>query len=184
MREILLCQKVPAPPANVDFTLLNNPSATYPTARARLTEHRSNPVCAGCHKVTDPMGLALENFDGAGRYRPDENGAEIDASGTLDGKDFKDVIGLSQALRDHPALSSCLVKRAYGYSVARTTSAADRPFLEYLNTRFVTQGYKLPDLLRAIALSNTFAEVHDAPAAEAKSAGATRVRYVTRANSN
>lgn len=184
LREVLLCQKVPAPPANVDFTLLNNPSESYPTARARLTEHRSNPVCAGCHKVTDPMGLALENFDGAGRYRPDENGAAIDASGTLDGRDFKDVVGLSQALRDHPALSSCLVKRAYGYSVARTTSAADRPFLEYLNTRFVTQGYKLPDLLRAIALSNTFAEVHDAPAAEAKTAGTTRVRYVTRANSN
>jgi len=185
LREVLLCQKVPAPPVNVDFTLINNPSASYPTARDRLTEHRSNPVCAGCHKVTDPMGLALENFDGAGRYRAEENGTRIDASGALDGKEFKDVVGLGQALRDHPALTSCLVKRAYGYSVARPTTPDDRPFLDYLNAGFAAKGYRLPELLRTIALSSTFAEVHDAPETEAKTAGVWGItRFFSRANSN
>ena len=186
LRELLLCQRVPSPPVNVDFSLLNDPNASYRTARERLTAHRSNPVCAGCHQVTDPMGLALENFDGAGRYRDDEDGAEIDASGTLDGKAFKDVVGLSLALREHPALTSCLVKRAYGYGTGRATSSKDRPLLEYLNARFAAHGYRLPDLLRTIALSNSFAEVRDAPAPEAKSADARKkeARQTASANSN
>jgi len=168
LRELLLCQRVPSPPGNVDFVLLNDPDANYRTARERLTAHRSNPVCAGCHQVTDPMGLALENFDGAGRYRDDEDGAEIDPSGALDGKPFKDVVGLSLALREHPALTSCLVKRAYSYGAGRATSARDRPLLEYLNARFAAQGYRLPDLLRTIALSNAFSEVREPQVSDAK----------------
>ena len=50
----------------------------------------------------DPMGLALENFDSIGRYRDTEKGEKIDASGTLDGKPFKDVVGLGHVLHDHP----------------------------------------------------------------------------------
>src|SRR5581483_3074742 len=82
LREILLCQPVPRPPANVDFSIVENPNSNYHTARDRLEAHRKNPVCAGCHKIMDPMGLALENFDGAGEYRDTERGAKIDASGT------------------------------------------------------------------------------------------------------
>src|SRR5262249_38157511 len=69
LRELLLCQPVPTPPANVDFSILEDPKSHYPTARARVDAHLQNPVCAGCHKITDPIGLALENFDGAGQYR-------------------------------------------------------------------------------------------------------------------
>src|SRR6185312_13621122 len=116
LREILLCQPVPRPPANVDFSAVENPDPSLHTARDRLGLHRKNPVCAGCHKITDPMGLALENFDGAGIYRETEKGSAIDVSGTLDGKDFHDVAGLGVALHDHPALTSCLVKRAYSYA--------------------------------------------------------------------
>ena len=86
MREILLCQKVPDPPGNVNFNVVqdtNNPD--YKTARERLTAHRTEPTCAGCHKIMDPIGLALENFDSSGGYRATENGAPIDASGELDG---------------------------------------------------------------------------------------------------
>ena len=185
LREVLLCQPVPPPPANVDFSLVNNPESSYRTARDRLDAHRQNPVCAGCHKITDPMGLALEHFDGAGRYRDDEMGNAIDASGGLDGTNFKDVIGLGQALHDNPALTSCLVKRAYGYSVARVTSSDDRPLLEYLNTRFAAQGYRLPDLLRSIALSNAFSEVVDEPAPDAKTAEASepKTHQIATANS-
>jgi len=186
LRELLLCQPVPRPPVNVDFSLLNDPNAVYRTARDRLAAHSSNPVCAGCHKVTDPIGLALEHFDGVGRHRADENGAQIDASGSLDGKEFKNVVGLGQAIHDHPGLTSCLVKRAYAYGIGRATSRDDRTLLEFLNARFAADGYRLPDLLRSIALSKAFAEVHDAPVSEAKATDdfRTEVRQTASANSN
>ena len=95
LRELLLCQKVPRPPPNVDFSLIEDPKSTLRTARERLAAHRANPVCAGCHKLTDPIGLALENFDGAGQYRATEKGAPIDASGSLDGTTFNDAVGLA-----------------------------------------------------------------------------------------
>ena len=117
LRELLLCQKVPRPPPNVDFSLIEDPKSTLHTARERLAAHRANPVCAGCHKMTDPIGLALENFDGAGQYRDTERGAPIDASGSLDGQTFTDPAGLAKALHDNPALPTCLVKRAYGYGI-------------------------------------------------------------------
>jgi hypothetical protein len=164
LRELLLCQKVPAPPANVDFSLLNDPNSNYHTARDRLTAHRKNPVCAGCHKITDPMGLALENFDGAGQFRETEKGAAIDPSGSLDGADFKDVNGLAQALHDHPALPQCLVKRIYSYGTGGPTAGDDDATLGYFNSRFAQQGYRLPDLLRTIALSAAFSEVRNPPA--------------------
>lgn len=152
LRERLLCQVVPPPPPNVDFSLLENPAADYKTQRDRVNAHLHEPACAGCHKLTDPMGLALENFDGSGRYRDNERGNPIDTSGNLDGKEFKDVTGLAQALHDHPSLTSCLVKRMYSYGAGGPTSIADRPLLSYLGERFAEDGYRVPDLMRTIAL--------------------------------
>ena len=86
LREIMLCQKVPDPPGNVNFTVVQDTgNPMYKTARDRLTAHRTNPACAGCHKLMDPMGLAMENFDSAGGYRTTENGVTIDASGEITG---------------------------------------------------------------------------------------------------
>lgn len=152
LRERLLCQVVPPPPPNVDFSLLENPAADYKTQRDRVNAHLHEPACAGCHKLTDPMGLALEKFDGSGRFRDNERGNPIDTSGNLDGKQFDDVTGLAQALHDHPSLPSCLVKRMYSYGAGGPTSASDRPLLTYLNHRFAEQGYRVPDLMRTIAL--------------------------------
>jgi hypothetical protein len=164
LRELLLCQKVPSPPPNVDFSIVEDPKANFHTARERLTAHRSNPVCAGCHRITDPIGLALENFDGGGQYRASERGVEIDPSGSLDGKDFKDPKGLAQAVHDHPALPTCLVKRMYSYGAGGPLSEADNPELAWLNKRFESAGFHVPDLLRAIASSHAFSQVADAPA--------------------
>src|SRR6185312_4533075 len=62
LREQLLCQKVPDPPGNVNFDLAQDTgNPDYKTARARLTAHRTDPTCAGCHKLLDPIGLALED---------------------------------------------------------------------------------------------------------------------------
>src|SRR5262249_13531248 len=98
IREVLLCQKVPDPPRNVDFSNFENPANPLPTARERLTRHQENPVCAGCHRVTDPVGLGLENFDGAGQFRATERDAKIDPSGVLDGEKFADAAGLGKAV--------------------------------------------------------------------------------------
>ena len=165
LREILLCQKVPSPPPNVDFSIVEDPKANFHTARERLTAHRSNPVCAGCHRITDPIGLALENFDGGGQYRLTERGAAIDASGSLDGKNFNDPVGLAHAVHDHPSLPSCLVKRMYSYGAGGPLTNADKPELTWLDKRFAASGYRVPDLLRAIALSPAFSQVAEAPAA-------------------
>jgi hypothetical protein len=163
LRELLLCQVVPRPPPNVDFSVIENTKSALHTARERLAVHRTDPVCAGCHKITDPIGLGLENFDGAGQYRTDERGAPIDASGTLDGRSFTDAAGLGQALHDHPALPTCFVKRVYAYGTGGPTTPGDKPTLDYLNQRFAQSGFRLPELLRTIALSTAFVQVADAP---------------------
>ena len=169
LRELLMCQTVPPPPPNVDFSAVENPDPNIKTARDRLTIHRTNPVCAGCHKITDPMGLALENFDGAGQYRDKERGAVIDASGELDGKPFKDAAGLGQVLHDHPAVPSCLVKRVYSYGVGGKLRRDDDPMVAYLSQRFAESGYRLPDLMRTVALSDAFVEIGNATPANATS---------------
>jgi hypothetical protein len=164
LREALLCQKVPDPPPNVDFSLFEDPKTTFRTARERLTAHRTNPVCAGCHKITDPIGLALENFDGAGEFRAEEKGGVIDASGTLDNSRFSDAVGLGKALHDHPALTSCLVSRFYAYAIGGPAPAQERQAVNYFEKRFADGGYRVPQLLRTIALSRVFSDV-DTPAA-------------------
>jgi Protein of unknown function (DUF1588)/Protein of unknown function (DUF1592)/Protein of unknown function (DUF1595)/Protein of unknown function (DUF1585)/Protein of unknown function (DUF1587) len=168
LRETLLCQKVPPPPPNVDFGKLNNPDAHYKTQRERVQVHLEDPACAGCHKITDPMGLALESFDGAGRFRTQENGATIDTSGDLDGQQFTDVVGLGHALRDNPGLPTCLVSRVYSYGTGGAAKPVDRPLMKYFVAEFVEDGYKYKELLRTVALSQAFRhvkEVKRAPAA-------------------
>ena len=155
LREVLLCQKVPAPPAAVKFDIVqdtNNP--LYKTARDRLAAHANNPVCAGCHKIIDPIGLALENFDGAGAYRTTEQGAKIDTSGTLDGVNFATAAELGKAVHDNPATTSCLVNRLSAYALGRPVQEA--AWLEDLKQRFSTAGYQLPALMREIAMSDNF----------------------------
>jgi hypothetical protein len=160
IREILMCQKVPDPPANVDFTLVSdNHNPRYRTARERLSAHSTEPSCAGCHRVMDPLGLALENFDGAGQFRATENDAPIDTRGTLDGHEFRDPGGLATALARSPAVTACLVNRAFAYGLGRTPGAAQRSLLEYLEARFAADGYRVPELFRMIALSKAFAAV-------------------------
>jgi hypothetical protein len=167
LREILFCQKVPPPPPNVDFSIIEDPSANFRTARERLAAHRSNPVCAGCHKITDPTGLALENFDGGGRFRTAERGVAIDVSGSFDGRDFTDVQGLGQIVHDQPALPACLVRRIYSYGTGGTVTAASEPELVRLTQGFAAAGYRVPELLRSIALSDGFSRIAESTASPA-----------------
>jgi len=114
--------------------------------------------------ITDPMGLALENFDGAGLYRETENGVELDISGELDGAEFEDVSGLAQAMRDHPKLPYCLVNRMYAFGTGGPVSLRyDRDILSYFVGRFAENEYQVPGLLREIATSQAFTRVRPPP---------------------
>lgn len=156
VRELLMCQRIPDPPGDVDFTQFNDPKSPIATARQRLTAHATAPSCVGCHKLTDPVGLALENLDGVGQFRKIENNATIDPSGELDGVPFADAAGLGKALRDNPAVPSCLVSRVVAYGVGRERGALDSAWFDYLNTKFAEGGYRLPVLLRTLVTSRGF----------------------------
>ncbi len=163
LRERFLCQVVPAPPPNVDFSALEEAEHAA-TARERLAAHNSNPSCAGCHLVTDPMGLSLENFDGAGRFRQTEDGAPLDISGELDGVFYDSIAGLAEALRDHPKLPACLVNRLFAYGTGGPASLRqDAATLRSLETRFVSSDHRLEALLRELVLSDAFSTVRSEP---------------------
>jgi hypothetical protein len=170
IREIMLCQRVPAPPGNVDFDVVQDMSnPAFRTVRQRLDVHASEPMCTGCHKITDPMGLALEHFDGDGGFRTKENGAEIDTSGTLDGKPFANAAEMGRVIRDNPNTANCLVNRMTSYATGRTVRRDD--WLKALEAQFIASGYRVPDLMRAIALNDVFIRVAP-PAATTQTAAA------------
>jgi len=157
LREIFLCEKVPPPPGNVDFSLVQNTNdPRFKTVRQRLTAHRSEPMCAGCHKIMDPIGLGLENFDGVGQFRSAENGAAIDASGEIDGLKFTDAASLGQAIHDNPATTACLANSMYRYAVGRDFDPGEREFQTWLGKQFADKGYRVTDLMKTIATSDAF----------------------------
>src|SRR5262249_33425710 len=123
MYEIFMCQATPDPPADVDFSRVQDSSKG--TVRARLLDHMQNVGCAVCHRRTDPPGLALEHFDGLGQLRTIENGATIDVSAGINGVKFEGAQGLGQFLHDDPRVPDCLVRNVYAYAVGRETGAED-----------------------------------------------------------
>ncbi|MBD25250.1 MAG: hypothetical protein CMG46_09625 [Candidatus Marinimicrobia bacterium] len=161
LREVLMCQIVPDPPGAVNFDIIQDTfNPNLKTVRLRLLAHSSEPMCAGCHKITDPMGLALENFDTAGGFRSTENGVPIDTTGELDGKTFEGPDGLGQALFNSPAVTECLVNRVYAYGTGRKATKAEEDWLKTtVKNRFAADGYSVPQLLRSIATSDSFYRV-------------------------
>ena len=165
LREIMLCQHVPDPPPNVDFSLLEDPEGVLHTARERLDVHNTDRTCRGCHAITDPIGLGLENFDGAGQFRATENGVLIDPAGNLDQVDFTTAVELGQAVRNNPALTACFMRRVYTAGVGRPLVRSEKAaVIDPLRTQLDNEGYRWKDVLRAVTLSDGFFEVA-APAA-------------------
>jgi hypothetical protein len=162
IREVLMCQHVPDPPPNVDFSIVEDPHAKINTARERLSAHNSDPTCSGCHALTDPIGLALEKFDGAGQFREVEKGSPIDTSGSLDGVAYSDAVGLGQALHDSAAVRSCIINRVYGYGVGRSVIKAERPLIKYFQSNLDRNGYRWDNILRLMISSKAFFAVKPA----------------------
>lgn len=178
LNEIFLCSPTPTPPADVDFSKVRD--SNEGTVRGRLNDHMNNPGCAGCHKVSDPIGLSLERFDSIGQPRTLDNGKPIDVSAELSGKKFEGATGLGQYLHDNPRAPSCLVRNVYAYGVGRAPEDDERYYLKAQSAQFAANGYRYTALLAQIALSEDFFKVvapkpepqKDAPKAAAKVAKA------------
>jgi hypothetical protein len=150
----LLCQDLPLmPPANLQIP---QPPTGKLTARQRLEEHTTNPVCAGCHRITDPVGLSLEHFNALGVYHDDDHGMAIDDSGAIDGQSYHGVIELGALLRDHPALSPCLIQSLYGVAVGHLATDFDRATFATLVQGFENDGAHVRELLAQITASDGF----------------------------
>jgi hypothetical protein len=154
VRQILMCQGIPAPPPDVDTTLPDESEAK--TARERLTIHSTNATCAACHKMMDPMGLGLENYDAIGAYRTQDNGITIDATGQLDGVAFNGPAELADALAKSDAVPSCLSRSVFRYAWGRLEGEADEPLITELTSAFQGSSYQMKQLLAsAVAASSS-----------------------------
>lgn len=158
VRTKLLCQDIPAPPANVD-TSIPEADADSPTLRDRIATHLTDPACSGCHLMMDPIGLGFENFDGIARWRTTENGATIDASGDIDGVTFHNAWQLAQVVHDHPDLAPCFTKHLYRYSTGRSIADGEDALVGWLAEGFAERGYSFKELLVDTVLSDGFRSV-------------------------
>ena len=112
-------------------------------------------ACLACHAVIDPMGFALENYDGIGQWRDKDNTFDIDASGTMPdtGVPFNGAAELSEAIAKDERFASCMAKQVLTYATGRHLSDDDRPLINDLGKRFADAGMKFPALVEFIATS-------------------------------
>ncbi|MEE2749943.1 MAG: DUF1592 domain-containing protein [Myxococcota bacterium] len=155
IREVLLCETIPPPPAGVD-TSIPEPSATARTMRERVQKHLEDPTCANCHTLTDLIGLGLENFDGIGMWRDTESDVQIDPSGELDGASFANAWELSKTVSQHPNLTSCLTESLFRYAQGRPIADSESDTVDWHDEGFTQSGYRLLFLLSDLAMSPTF----------------------------
>ena len=155
--DALLGAPPPPPPPNVP-TLPEATGEAPATLRERLTLHRANAVCAGCHNKIDPLGFALENFDVLGRWRTDESGKPIDTRGELpDGTAFDGVAGLKQVLLDRKdVVVRNLTEKMLGYALGRGLTREESCTVDRIAAALKRDGYKSQTLVREIVLSIPF----------------------------
>jgi hypothetical protein len=153
----LLGSPPPPPPPNVP-PLPDTPAAKPLTMRARMEQHRENPACANCHKLMDPMGLALENFDAIGAWRTEDNGARVDAAGQLaDGTTIDGVAGLREALLKHPeALVTTATEKLLTFALGRGLEPEDMPAVRAIVRQSERDGYRFASLIEGVANSTPF----------------------------
>jgi len=134
-----------------------------------MEEHRANPVCAGCHKIMDPIGLALENFDGVGEWRTMDSGFNIDASGQLvDGTKVDGPSSLRKALLNRPeAFVGTMTEKLLMYGVGRETKYYDMPVVRSVMRDSARNRYRFSELVLGIVKSAPFQmRVKEAPSKE------------------
>ncbi len=158
--EQVLGDHVPPPPPDVPALDEQDPQkVAHLTLRERTELHRTNPVCANCHRMLDPIGFGLENFDVVGRWREqDDNGEAIDASGELPGgerfsgpKELKVIIA-----GQIEKLSRNLVEKLLAYSLCRKLEGYDEIVVDELMKDIASDGYRMQTLVSAIVTSYPF----------------------------
>ncbi len=147
----------PPPRANVP-PLVASTAAAPRTLRERMELHRASPTCAGCHKVLDPLGFALENFDGVGAWRSREAGLPIDASGLLaDGTKVDGVVALRNALVARSDIFvQTLTEKLMIYALGRGLQAHDMPVVRSIVRQAGKQDYRFSSLVMGIVTSTPF----------------------------
>src|SRR5579863_5510341 len=156
--ENLLGSPPPLPPPNVPPLKENSGEAAATSVRERMQQHRSNPACAGCHKIMDPIGLALENFDGVGGWRTVDSGFKVDASGQLvDGTRVDGPSSLRQALLDRPqAFVGTMTEKLLMYALGRETKYYDMPVVRAVMHDAGRDHYRFSELVVGIVKSAPF----------------------------
>jgi len=154
----LLCAPPPPPPP--DVPALPEADLQAPTtARVLLERHRKDPNCASCHRMIDPIGLGLENYDAIGRWRDEDLGAAIDAAGELpDGSRFEGAVELGALLARDPRVASCLAANFFTYAVSRhpTAGSPDDRHVQAILRSTDKGGVHLQDLVLAMVQSDPF----------------------------
>jgi hypothetical protein len=146
----------PSPPAVVP-PLDENPGKAR-SMRDRMEEHRKSPACSGCHKLMDPIGLALENFDGIGRWRTTDNGAIIDAASELaDGTKIDGPVALRQAVLRRPDMfARNITEMLMSYGLGHGLEHHDMPFVRAIVRDAERSGYRFSSLVLGIVKSAPF----------------------------
>jgi hypothetical protein len=181
IREQLLCQHVPNPPPGVN-TDVPAPTPDRPLPRRqRMQAHVESPTCATCHRLMDPIGFGLENYDGIGRWREREaiefeenrRGSPgrtvelpIDASGEIAGLangGFTEPKQIGRLLAESRACQECIVKQVFRYAFGRLETPSDRETVRTVSATFRESGFRFKELLVALVRSPQFLDGLPAP---------------------
>jgi hypothetical protein len=159
--ENLMGASPPQPPANVNTNLdgQNFETADGPmSVRRRMEVHRQNAACASCHQIMDPLGLSLENFDLVGRWRTQEAGSPIDASGKLiDGTKLDGPASLRKAMLAEPGqFVTAFTQRLLGFALGRGIEYQDMPAVREIVHAAQRDDYRFTSLLLGVVESPQF----------------------------
>jgi len=157
--ENLLGAPPPQPPPGVETNLGEGQEiAKTTTLRQRLEQHRSNPVCASCHNIMDPMGFALENYDLVGAWREKDGPAKIDSTGRLaDGTPLSGPVDLRKAvLSRSESFMSTATEKLFVYALGRPVHYYDMPMVRAVVGRAARDGNRFSALLLGVIESDAF----------------------------
>jgi hypothetical protein len=149
----------PQPPPGVETNLEKDAEAVKVTSlRQRLEQHRASPACASCHRLIDPIGLALENFDHTGGWRSTDGGAAIDASGQLaDGTKVDGPDALRRALLARSDVFVTVVaEKLLTYAVGRSLRAEDMPAVRAIVRGAAPGGYRFSAMILEVVRTPQF----------------------------
>ncbi|WP_437646188.1 DUF1592 domain-containing protein [Sorangium sp. So ce362] len=155
----ILCADLRDPPANIN-TELPPLQGEIRTTRDQVEAHTSPASCSSCHDMINPPGFAFEHFDAVGRYRADEGGEPIDATGTMKVGEtemrFDGAIDFVTQLAESPVAQRCYLTNWYRYGNARQLSREDACTIDDLDAKLAASGYNIKELLVALTQTKTF----------------------------